>query len=304
MLDRMIAGRRGPPRCPTDRHRVTPVTSTHSPLPILLGGNGPEKVRGIDISRWSLTVRCFWRRQHSKPRPNLDSARPAPPERHRIWRTAEVVCRERTARRRAQAAPSHGGVDAVTTSAGRTGRVEPHPRRRSPNRRSSAQAGMPAAPESGSKRHQPTPPGGVYAGQRFLTPSDRSIAWICQLDSGHAHGPGSPRPSNDVKDCKIAGAAPAGWSALERVQGFLRSWVTYGSTCHWLLPAERLRGAHGKAAVQHGQEIRPTSRASRCSPAPATGSGPGPPWCESSSAPGPVRVREANPGTSPVADQS
>jgi len=86
-------------------------------------------MRGIDISRWSLTVALFLAPAALQAQaPTLDSAKTSSTKKAQdSGATAEVVCRDGTAGAGAQGCASHGGVDAVTTSAGRTGRVEPHP---------------------------------------------------------------------------------------------------------------------------------------------------------------------------------
>jgi hypothetical protein len=76
--------------------------------------------------------------------------------------TAAVVCRDGTAGAGAQGCASHGGVDAVTTNAGRTGRVEPHPvetGQTDPRMSPSGQTGMPRDTGIRIKTDTSQPPG-------------------------------------------------------------------------------------------------------------------------------------------------
>ena len=76
--------------------------------------------------------------------------------------TAAVVCRDGTAGAGAQGCASHGGVDAVTTNAARTGRVDPHPvetGQADPTMSPSGQAGMPADTGIRIKTDTSQPPG-------------------------------------------------------------------------------------------------------------------------------------------------
>jgi len=111
---------------------------------------------GTDISRWSLVVALFLAPAALQAQaPTLDSAKTGSTKKAQdSGATAEVVCRDGTAGPGAQGCASHGGVDAVTTNAARTGRVERHPTN-SP----SGQAGMPADTGIRIKTDTSQPPG-------------------------------------------------------------------------------------------------------------------------------------------------
>jgi hypothetical protein len=126
-----------------------------------------------DLSRWSLTVALLVTPAALQAQaPDSDSAttsstKKAPDP----AATAAVVCRDGTAGAGAQSCAGHGGVDAVTTNAARTGRVERHP--------ISGQGGMPADTGIRIKTDTSQPPG-------WGIPPDRTDSARTVGDSGRA----------------------------------------------------------------------------------------------------------------------
>jgi hypothetical protein len=109
---------------------------------------------GTDMPRWSLVVALFLA-------PAALQAQAPAKQAHDSGATAEVVCRDGTVGAGAQGCASHGGVDAVTTNAGRTGRVEHHPTEtgQTDPTSPSGQAGMPADTGIRIKTDTSQPPG-------------------------------------------------------------------------------------------------------------------------------------------------
>lgn len=125
-----------------------------------------------DLSRWSLTVALLVTPAALQAQaPTSDSAKASSTKKAKdSGASAEVVCRDGTAGAGAQGCASHGGVDAVTTNAGRTGRVEHHPTetgQTDPTMGPSSQTGMPADTGIRIKTDTSQPPG-------WGTPPDRS----------------------------------------------------------------------------------------------------------------------------------
>jgi len=117
-----------------------------------------------DLPRWSLALALLLvpAALHAQaPKGDSAATKAAPKPRAGTASTA-VICRDGTSGPDNQSCASHGGVDAVTTNASRTGRVESHPietGQADPTVSPSGQFGMPADTGIRIKTDTSQPPG-------------------------------------------------------------------------------------------------------------------------------------------------